>query len=441
MTSRIAQLILASTLLAASACSDRVVGAPPATGTSVPAVSANPNAPTSTAVAGAPATLDGPAAHEGERALAYVQHLAGTIGPRVAGTQGEQQAAAYIAAQFRAYGYAVETPSFEFTGDRFRAATLKAGAKELEAITMDGSAGGSVAGPAVFIGLADAAGIGGRNLAGKIAVADRGTLTFADKYEAARAAGAAGLVILNNTDRQLNGRITQGADFPVLGVAGEDAAAVRAAASAGTRFELITSGDGPSKGLNVIARSAPGAACDIVVGGHYDTVPAAPGANDNASGTANVIELARALAVDGVDKGLCFAAFGAEESGLFGSEAFVKQLRSEGHLPRAMINMDVTGIGTGLELIGDIALVDDAIGAAKSLKIDARRSSLPANTGSDHQSFQEAGIPSVWFFSGDFPTIHSPRDIAGDIDAQELDRAGDVAYALLTQLLRQVARG
>lgn len=350
MTSRIALLILAPTLLAAAACSDRAASAPP-----VATTTAGPASPTAAArgaspTAGAVAVVDGPSAHEGDRALAHVQHLAGTIGPRVAGTQGEQRAATYIAEQFRAYGYAVETPVFEFAGDRFRAATLKAGGKELEAIAMDGSAGGSVAGPAIFIGLADAAGIGGRNLSGKVAVADRGTLTFADKYEAARAAGAAGLVILNNADGQLNGRITQGAAFPVLGVAGEDAAAVRAAANSGARFELITSGDGPSKGINVVARSAPGAACDIVVGGHYDTVPAAPGANDNASGTANVIELARAMAADGLDKGLCFAAFSAEESGLFGSEAFVTQLRAEGRLPKAMINMDVTGIGPRLEL-------------------------------------------------------------------------------------------
>ena len=359
----------------------------------------------------------------------------------MAGTAGEQRAAEYIAEQFRSYGYAVETPVFEFTGDRFRAATLRAGATEVEAIAMDGSGAGSVSGPAAFVGLGDNAGINGRNLAGKIAVADRGTSTFADKYLAVRAAGAAGLVILNNTDGQLNGRIAGGADFPILGIAGEDAPGVRALANDGALFELITAAAGPTTATNVVARSAPGAVCDIVVGGHYDTVPGAPGANDNASGTANVIELARALAADGVDAGLCFAAFSAEESGLFGSEALVMQLRDEGHLPKAMVNMDVTGIGEGLELIGDAGLVSDALAIASGLKIDARRSSLPPNTGSDHQSFQKAGVTVVWFFSGDFASIHSPRDVASDIDAKELDRAGDVAHALVKQLLREVARG
>lgn len=433
-----APIPLAAMLLAA--CSGRAAiqesAAPGANGT------AESTAPLqSSPSAGTQNRAEGPASHEGDRAFAHVQQLAAAIGPRVAGTPGEQRAADYIASQFRSYGYAVETSTFEFTGDRFRAAALKAGAAELAAIAMDGSAEGPASGAAVFVGLADEAGINQRDLKGKIAVANRGVLTFTEKYQAVRAAGAIGLVILNNAEGQLNGRITERAPFPILGVAGEDAGNVRLAALAGDKFELITSGNGPSKGINVIARGFPGAACDIVVGGHYDTVPAAPGANDNASGTANVIELARAMAADGIDRGLCFASFSAEESGLFGSEAFVSQLKGEGRLPKAMVNMDVTGIGSGVDLIGDPGLVNSALGLAKGLNIDAKRSSLPANTGSDHQSFQKAGVASIWFYSGDFPTIHSPRDITADIDSAELDRAGDLAYALLTQLLREVAHG
>ena len=404
---------------------------------SATAANSSPDPQTPTAVA----NDLGPPTHEGDRAYAHIQKLATEIGPRVAGTEGERKAADYIAAQFASSGYSVEKPEFSYTGDRFRAATLKIAGQPFEAITMDGSAGGTVSGPAIFIGLGDSAGLAGKAVAGKIAVADRGTLTFAEKYEAARAAGAVGLVILNNADGQLNGRTQSGARCPVLAIAGEDAAAIRSAATAGATFELISNGNGPSKAVNVIARSSPGAACDVLVGGHFDTVPDAPGANDNASGTANVIELARAMAADGLDSGVCFAAFSAEESGLFGSDALLQRLSAEGHSPKAMVNLDVTGIGSGVELVGDRNTVSAALEIAAGLNIKARRSELPANSGSDHQTFQKVGIPAIWFFSGEFDSIHSPRDLTADIDVAELDRVGDLAYAVLTDLIRRVARG
>ncbi len=191
----------------------------------------------------------------------------------------------------------------------------------------------------------------------------------------------------------------------------------------------------------MLARSASGGACDVLVGGHFDTVPNAPGANDNASGTANVIELARAMAADGLDSGVCFAAFSAEESGLFGSDAMLQRLSAENHSPRVMVNLDVTGIGTGVDLVGDRKTVTAALDVAARLNIKAVRSELPANSGSDHQTFQTAGIPAIWFFSGEFGTIHSSGDVAADIDVAELDRVGDLAYTVIADLVRQFARG
>src|SRR2546427_90728 len=59
---------------------------------------------------------------------------------------------------------------------------------------------------------------------------------------------------------------------------------------------------------NVVAKP-PGKQCRLVVGGHYDSVPAGPGANDNASGTATAIEMARAMAADGTLDPVCFVLF------------------------------------------------------------------------------------------------------------------------------------
>ena len=181
----------------------------------------------------------------------------------------------------------------------------------------------------------------------------------------------------------------------------------------------------------------PGERCEVIVGGHHDTVPGAPGANDNASGTATVLELARAFAADGLDPGLCFATFGAEESGLHGSQALAARLQHEGTLPRLMVNLDVTGIGTSVQVIGSPQPAQRALELARQLGIPAERDELPANAGSDHASFARLGVPVVFFTSGDFQGIHSPADVAERVDPAELDRVGDLAYATIKAYMPQ----
>ncbi len=403
---------------------------PTAAGT--PVARSNTSGPTGTA--------SGPAEHDGARAMAHVSELADE--PRVSGTAGETRAAEYIANQFRAFGYTTEVMEFEFDGDRFRAGEVTVDGNAIEALTLAGSPGGKVSAPAAYVGLADQAGIAGRDLSGKVAVADRGTLNFVDKYLNVKDAGAIGLVVVNNRPGPFSGNLTTLAAFPVVGVSQEAGAAVLAAAKAGGSVGINAPPTvGLTKALNVVARASANGECRVLVGGHFDTVPGAPGANDNASGTANVLELARATAADGLDAGLCFAAFGAEESGLYGSKALVERMRKEAALPRYMVNLDVTGIGDNVEVIGNSPIAARAIELAKGAGITAVPSSLPANSGSDHQSFEEAGVPTVFFTSGDFSTIHSPQDVSGAIEQGVLDQVGDAAFTLINALLVEVARG
>jgi Iap family predicted aminopeptidase len=390
---------------------------------------------------GAPRDGLGPAEHEGERAMAHVRELSSVIGPRVAGSDAEGRAADYIAGQFRADGYDVEVQDFTFEGDRFRPATVTVAGVTYEATTAAHSNGGDAAGAGVFVGPGDESSTAGNGLSGKVAVADRGTLTFQEKARNAASAGAVALVILNNQPGSVSADLYSQIPIPVVAVAGEDADALRSAAKAGAAFEVSAAEADSTPAKNVLARARPGAACKLLVGGHYDTVPSAPGANDNASGTANVIELARAFAADGLDEGLCFAAFSAEESGLYGSAAMAARMKTDGELPGLMVNLDVTGIGQKVEVIGDSGYVTQAIALAKELGIPAERSSLPANSGSDHMSFEKVGVPVLYFESGEFATIHSPADVAKDVDITELERVGDLAYGAIAKLLPQVARG
>jgi aminopeptidase YwaD len=379
-------------------------------------------------------TAPGTAEHEGERAMEHVRYLAGTIGPRVSGTSQERQAAEYIREQFESYGYTVELMEFTYEGDRFQAGAVRAGEQVLDSLALAGSSGGTATGRAVFVGLGDAAGIAGKSLEGAVAIADRGEIRFAEKYENVRNAGARALVIVNNADGLYSGSVGEAATIPVVGVALEDRELLLRAASAGAEITVEAPDPSRSTALNVIARPEEGAYCRVVVGGHHDTVPGAPGANDNASGTANVIELARAMAVDGLEADVCFVTFGAEESGLFGSAAFVRTLREKGRLPEIMMNLDVTGIGRSVEVIGTPELVTKAVELGTALNIAAVRSSLPPNTGSDHQSFANEGVPVVYFSSGGFPTIHSPGDVVDDIEVESLERIGRLALATLREI-------
>ncbi|MER3406071.1 MAG: aminopeptidase, partial [Chloroflexota bacterium] len=90
-----------------------------------------------------------------------------------------------------------------------------------------------------------------------------------------------------------------------------------------------------------------------------------------------VLELARAVAADGLDPRVRFVTFGAEESGLHGSQALAARLQNEGAVPHLMVNLDVTGIGTAVQVIGSPEPVQRAPDLARRLGIPAEREKLP----------------------------------------------------------------
>src|SRR5690606_33086586 len=141
--------------------------------------------------------------------------------------------------------------------------------------------------------------------------------------------------------------------------------------------------------INVIAEP-PGAECETVTGGHYDSVQQAPGASDNASGTATVLEIASVLAHAGRMGSDCFVLFGAEELGLIGSAHYVSQLSDEEKSRlKAMLNFDMVGVGDeAWWLIGDGPLQERMQEIARDLGIEnVTPSTLIRGLGSDHASF------------------------------------------------------
>jgi Zn-dependent M28 family amino/carboxypeptidase len=180
-----------------------------------------------------------------------------------------------------------------------------------------GSAGASQSGcaPADFTGMP----------AGAIALIQRGTCPFTQKYTNALARGAAAALIFNDgvgEDRQAPIPTTAPTnnDIPAAMISYE--AGQQLATAGATAHIVVDATTTPNEEMNVIADSTKGDKDrTIVVGAHLDSVPEGPGINDNGSGSAGILEIAEQVAKldDKPRNRLRFAFWGAEEAGLVGS--------------------------------------------------------------------------------------------------------------------------
>ena len=344
------------------------------------------------------------------RALAHVQELAGEIGPRPAGSTEERRAAAYIEEVLSTAGYATEIDEFEFHTQRDRSAVSLPDGRSTAAYAMRGSPNAEVSGIAVHAGLGSTADIAGADLSGKVVVLDRGSVTFSEKARAAAGGGAVAAIVVNDEPGPFLGSLGEMVSpIPVVSVAGEEREALLAAV--GSSITVRTdSGPVTATSQNVIARR--GDSCHAYLGAHYDSVPSSPGANDNASGTAVVLEIARTNPVDG----LCIVLFGAEEVGLFGSQHHVAS--NFAGLARFMLNVDMAGRADGPIVVGDGSLTTAILeGIARAgVQSSLRRGSFPPFTSSDHVSFTSVGVPAVTFNSGEDSALHTPGDTVDRVD-------------------------
>jgi aminopeptidase YwaD len=185
--------------------------------------------------------------------------------------------------------------------------------------------------------------------------------------------------------------------------------------------------------IGVLPGRRPGA---VVVGAHFDSVAGGPGANDNASGTATMLEVARFFAQrDDYPDTLYFVAFGAEELGLRGSRHFVESLpQSVRQELRAMLNLDMVGVGDEQRLVGATELVEIARDVAEAMGIPNYVAGGSSSASSDHESFQRVGLPALLIHRRHDPNYHTPRDLAEYVDPTYLALAGQLAINVLERL-------
>ncbi len=192
----------------------------------------------------------------------------------------------------------------------------------------------------------------------------------------------------------------------------------------------------------------------VVIGAHYDHLGLGeqfsmspseagkphPGADDNASGTAGVIELARVFASKPKQKrGILFLAFAGEELGLLGSRYYVDHPSQKLENAVAMINLDMIGrVRDGKVYVGGTRtgttlkpLLDEAF-AGRDIKPDVTGGTDVGS--SDHVSFTTKQVPALFFFSGLHGDYHKPSDTWDKIDgpgtAKLLDAIADLTARL-----------
>lgn len=359
--------------------------------------------------------------------------LSEEIGPRVSGTDTEAPARNYIAETLRSYGYAVSEQQFTFSTDAFAPATITAGETSVSGILARGSERADITQTAVIAGLGRPEEFPAGGLGGRIALLRRGELTFVEKVRNAVDAGAGAVIIINNEQGSLVIGLDTPAPIAVVGVAASDGAALESVAAAGLPVS-VAAGAESATGYNIIARAGDTSPCTAVIGGHYDSVFTTGGADDNASGTAAVLEVARVTAARGEQQGRCFVLFGAEEWGLFGSRAYVDGLSGqELSAIRLMVNLDVVGIVAPLQLIGGMDTTEQARVVAEGLGIETSRSQLTNGLGSDHLSFQRAGVPVLMLYRAD-DLIHTPLDNMSRILPESLAETVTLALAVLDRI-------
>jgi Zn-dependent M28 family amino/carboxypeptidase len=387
-------------------------------------------------------TLEGIREHQ-----AALQNIANqNNSTRLAGTPGYDQSVDYVVAKLTAAGYAPTVQAFEFQLVSDRTPPVFQRISPNPATFVDGvdfgtiqySGSGDVTGVLYAVDLVVPPGpVPNNNTsdceaadfatfpAGAIALLQRGTCTFRIKAENAKAAGATAIVIFNEGQP---GR-TAGAfgtlappifDRPVLSASFALGDALRngqLTGSTGVTVRIKTDTvDETRTAYNVLAETASGDPNHtIVIGAHLDSVSRGPGINDNGSGSAAILEVAKVFAAQGrvARNKLRFAWWGAEEEGLLGSTYYVAQLsQAERDKIEMNLNFDMIGSPNFVRFVydgdgsdtspagppgsGDIEAVFNTYFASQGL------ASAPTQFSgrSDYGPFIAVGIPAGGLFTG-----------------------------------------
>ncbi|MET0303526.1 MAG: M20/M25/M40 family metallo-hydrolase [Microbacteriaceae bacterium] len=393
-------------------------------------------------------------------------------GNRAMNTSGYEASAAYIEQQLQAAGYTTSRQTFGVAG------AVEDSTLSVTGVTADFTPAAFISSPyttapgitAPLVQPVDAGRLGcvpedwaGVAATGAIAVISRGTCAFGVKVLNAAAAGAAAVLVYNNADEPIgNGTLgdPNPAFVPAASIPLGQAQPILTALAAGpvTAQLHVSKSDAPT--FNVIAETPTGRADNVVMlGAHLDGVEDGPGINDNASGSAALLETALQLIDAGpVNNKVRFAWWGAEEVGLVGSTHYVDDLVAND--PAALddiatyLNFDmvaspnyIIGVYDANEStypapveVPEGSVQTEAIFTDYFDGIDQAWVDTEFSGRSDYQAFIENGVPASGLFTGaddvktaeevalfggtagitHDPNYHSPADDIANVNREAL---------------------
>jgi hypothetical protein len=389
-----------------------------------------------------------------KRAMAHVEFLAG-LGHRVAGTEGESKAIEYIRAAMEKAGLRVAVEPFRFQSFQLEKATLRLGEDSFE-----------VSGLAFDV-------YGPLSIRGEAAVLDPAVVN--DPKQLSKA--------------EVDGKIvvtTGGARLFLLGYFGKPRAGVRVEPGGFERLKNISPGPAEltvegqrleERSANVVGTlGAESAAREVILSAHHDSWKG-PGASDNASGVAVLLELARYFAQRGkpLPFRIRFVTFGTEERGMLGAKAYLVKHQADLERCQLLFNMDTLGGQEFyLEMRGGVKgippkkgqnqlpadLMDKATNDIEARWFLLRPDAEPAgsnvpewlqqalreaaeqmglkfrpafNMGSDHRVFAQAGIVATNVASSTGKS-HTPEDKPEIIAPESLERAARLIARVLEKV-------
>lgn len=393
-----------------------------------------------------------------DKALADVQTLT-DLSPRVAGTEAEKETLELSRQRVEGYGYEVSKQEFEIPEGKESVLTVSGEEMYNQVATNSATTEeGGVTAKLFFAKFGEVEHFTDE-VKGEIALIARGGgVKFKEKVDHAQNAGAVGVIIYDNVEKEepLKYTVNEETMIPAVGidmVKGEELSAKLADGSFTESVTIDVISTGKRTSANIIATKYPDSGKkdgDIVyITAHIDSVPGAPGANDNGSGTAAALEMARVMKDYPVDKELRIAFVGAEEIGLVGSRHYVKTL-SEEEIARSIADFNMDMVATAWEnataiytntVDGEANIVTDAANKVSKLIGTPSQLVLFKRGSSDHVSFDEVSIPSANFIRREpgthslEPYYHNKQDtmehVSKDRLKEMIDLVGGAVYSVV----------
>jgi len=406
-----------------------------------------------------------------DRAFQDVKYLS-SVSSRIAGTDGDERSIDYVTRTFKKSGLKVEFDEFQAVSFIENSTELRILAPEeqvLKSRAMLYSVPTSPEGlkaEAVYVGFGRVQDFEGADVRGKIAVIKKAPDkdTWWNEISIASKNGAEAVLMVDSNPYIFTGTVETGffanekrfqeiipRPIPFVGTTRDDGEHLigmirKGPVVLGLKADLILE-NRPTKNVRGLIKGTAKTKEKVMITAHRDSANT-PGANDNGSGTAILLELSRILGKQRPKRTIELVSFGAEEVyGQLGSSYYCKAHKQELKNVKALVNVDMVAVGSEIKVITEGHWPDKSIKTTpwinKQLYQTARELGYRVEYGtctlgtSDEGRFIDAGVPCGWLWKADDPFYHTVEDTADKVNPNDLKAVADIVGTTVLDLANE----